>query len=174
MNVTTTGIAVAVALAVVAVFFIFPGFSPFSVAPQTAPASDLSVTSGQTAATAATTSTSAMTTPDGLQITDNVVGTGATAAAGDSVTVNYVGTLADGTVFDASAKHGSSGFTFALGAGQVIKGWDEGVVGMKVGGTRTLVIPSALAYGSAGVPGVIPANATLTFQVQLLSVTPAQ
>jgi FKBP-type peptidyl-prolyl cis-trans isomerase len=111
-----------------------------------------------------------MTTSDGLQITDTIVGTGAVAEAGDSVTVQYVGTLADGTVFDASANHGTAGFSFTLGAGQVIRGWDEGVAGMKVGGTRILVIPAALGYGSQGIPGVIPANATLTFQVQLVSI----
>ena len=115
-----------------------------------------------------------MTTPDGLQITDEVVGTGATAAAGDTVTVNYVGTLTDGTVFDASANHGTTGFTFPLGAGQVIKGWDEGVAGMKVGGTRKLVIPPSLGYGSQAVGGVIPANATLIFEVQLLNVSGAK
>jgi peptidylprolyl isomerase len=117
-----------------------------------------------------------MTTSDGLEITDEVVGTGATAAAGDSVTVNYVGALTNGTVFDASANHGTTGFTFTLGTNppQVIQGWDEGIVGMKVGGTRELVIPAALAYGSQSPSPAIPANSTLVFQVQLLSVTPAQ
>lgn len=107
-----------------------------------------------------------------LDVTDEVVGTGTVAAAGDSVTVNYVGTLTDGTVFDASANHGSQGFTFTLGAGQVIKGWDEGIVGMKVGGKRKLVIPPSLAYGANGMAGVIPPNATLTFEVELLNVQP--
>ncbi len=110
--------------------------------------------------------------PDGLQITDETVGTGTEAIPGDRVTVNYVGMLADGTVFDASANHGNQGFTFPLGAGQVIKGWDEGVSGMKVGGKRKLVIPPNLAYGANGVPGVIPPNAALTFEVELLSVQP--
>ena len=105
-----------------------------------------------------------------LEMKDEVVGTGATAVAGDTVTVNYVGSLTDGTVFDASANHGTTGFTFALGAGQVIKGWDEGIVGMKVGGKRILVIPPSLAYGDQAVGNVIPANATLVFEVDLLNV----
>jgi peptidylprolyl isomerase/FKBP-type peptidyl-prolyl cis-trans isomerase FkpA len=105
-----------------------------------------------------------------LIIEDEVVGTGAEAKAGDSVTVHYVGTLTDGTVFDASRNHGDQGFTFSLGAGQVIKGWDQGVAGMKVGGKRKLTIPSDLAYGSRAVGGVIPANATLVFEVELIGV----
>ena len=109
-----------------------------------------------------------------LEVKDETVGTGAAAQAGDSVTVNYVGALTDGTVFDASANHGSSGFTFTLGAGQVIQGWDQGIVGMKVGGKRELVIPASLAYGAQGIPGVIPPNATLVFQVELLKVQAAK
>ena len=105
-----------------------------------------------------------------LQITDEVIGTGATAVAGDSVTVNYVGSLTDGKVFDASANHGTTGFTFNLGAGQVIKGWDQGIAGMKEGGKRQLVIPASLAYGDQAVGGVIPANSTLIFEVELLKV----
>ncbi|MSU74552.1 FKBP-type peptidyl-prolyl cis-trans isomerase [Candidatus Kaiserbacteria bacterium] len=105
-----------------------------------------------------------------LMMKDEVVGTGAVAAAGDSVTVNYVGSLTNGTVFDASANHGTTGFTFNLGAGQVIKGWDQGVAGMKEGGKRLLVIPASLAYGDQAVGGVIPANSTLIFQVELLKV----
>jgi len=110
---------------------------------------------------------------DQLQATDETVGTGAIAESGDTVTVDYVGSLTDGTVFDASANHGSSGFTFTLGAGQVIPGWDQGIVGMKVGGKRQLVIPASLAYGAQGVPGVIPADATLVFEVTLRSVQKA-
>lgn len=159
MNNLTTGIAVALALAVVAVFFIFPGLSPFQK-PATAPAG--------TTTTAAATTTMEQATQ--LQVTDDVVGTGAVAQAGDTVTVNYVGSLTNGTVFDASADHGSQGFTFTLGAGQVIKGWDEGIVGMKVGGKRTLVIPASLAYGDRAVGNVIPANSTLVFQVELMKV----
>lgn len=111
---------------------------------------------------------------DGLQITDEVVGTGTEAVAGDTVTVNYVGSLADGKIFDASANHGNQGFTFVLGAGQVIKGWDEGVAGMRVGGKRKLVIPPSLGYGSQSVGnGLIPPNSTLVFQIELLGVQSA-
>lgn len=106
-----------------------------------------------------------------LKIEDEVVGTGDEAKAGDTVTVHYVGTLTNGTVFDASRKRGDQGFTFALGRGQVIKGWDQGVAGMKVGGKRRLTIPSNLAYGSQAVGGVIPANSTLIFEVELLKVS---
>ena len=105
-----------------------------------------------------------------LTMKDEVVGTGAEAKAGDEVTVDYVGSLTNGTVFDASKNHGTSGFTFGLGAGQVIKGWDQGVVGMKVGGKRMLTIPASLAYGDRAVGGVIPANSTLIFEVTLLKV----
>ena len=100
------------------------------------------------------------------------MGTGAPAVAGDSVTVNYVGALTDGTVFDASANHPEtvSGFTFPLGAGQVIQGWDQGIVGMKVGGKRLLVIPASLAYGDQAIGNVIPAGSTLVFEVELLKV----
>ncbi len=103
-----------------------------------------------------------------LQIKDVTVGTGPTAENGDVVTVNYVVTLDNGTTFDSSYAR-KQPFTFTLGAGQVIKGWDLGVAGMKVGGTRTLVIPPDLGYG-AQVSGPIPANSTLHFTVQLLSV----
>jgi FKBP-type peptidyl-prolyl cis-trans isomerase len=108
-----------------------------------------------------------------LQITDVKVGTGAEAKNGDTVSVLYTGSLDDGTVFDASAKHGNQPLSFTLGStgpGSVIEGWNLGVVGMKVGGTRELVIPPELGYGAQGYPGVIPPNATLHFTVQLLSV----
>ncbi len=110
--------------------------------------------------------------PTELTSTDIVVGTGATAEAGSVVTVDYTGMLPDGTVFDAASRHpdANGGFTFNLGAGQVIKGWDQGVVGMKVGGERRLIIPPTLAYGDQAVGGVIPANATLIFDVKLLKV----
>ena len=112
----------------------------------------------------------AMPTTSGVDIKDSVVGTGAAAQAGDSVTVNYVGTLTDGTVFDSSISRNQP-FTFTLGAGQVIRGWDEGLVGMKVGGTRQLTISPDYAYGAQAI-GPIPANSTLIFQVQLLKVAP--
>jgi FKBP-type peptidyl-prolyl cis-trans isomerase FkpA len=104
---------------------------------------------------------------DKLQIIDQKVGTGATVKPGDTVTVDYTGTLADGTVFDSTAKQGGQPATFPLN--QVIQGWQEGIPGMKVGGTRKLVIPGPLAYG-ANPPAGIPANATLTFVIQLLAV----
>ena len=108
------------------------------------------------------------TTPDGLQYWDIKAGTGATAASGQKVTVNYTGWLTSGKQFDSSV--GKKPFTFTLGAGQVIKGWDEGVAGMKVGGKRQLRIPPELAYGSRGAAGVIPPYSTLIFDVELLGV----
>jgi FKBP-type peptidyl-prolyl cis-trans isomerase len=110
-----------------------------------------------------------ITTQTGLQYQDLVVGNGAQAVAGKSVTVHYTGTLQDGTKFDSSLDRNQP-FVFTLGAGQVIPGWDEGIAGMKVGGKRKLVIPPNLAYGAQGYPPVIPANATLTFDVELLDV----
>jgi FKBP-type peptidyl-prolyl cis-trans isomerase len=109
------------------------------------------------------------TSPSGLQYEDTVAGTGPEASAGKTVEVHYTGTLADGTKFDSSHDRRAP-FSFKLGAGQVIKGWDEGVAGMKVGGTRKLVIPPNLGYGSRGAGGVIPPNAQLTFVVELLKV----
>src|SRR5512144_2719096 len=96
-------------------------------------------------------------------------GAGAEAKAGNTVTVHYVGTLTDGTKFDSSRDRGE-GFTFKLGAGQVIKGWDQGVAGMKVGQLRKLTIPPELAYGARGFPPVIPPSSTLVFEVELLAV----
>ena len=107
-------------------------------------------------------------TPSGLRITDLEVGSGAEAIAGQTVTVHYRGTLTNGEQFDAS--YGRGPFSFRLGGGQVIKGWDEGVAGMKVGGKRRLVIPPDLGYGSRGAGGVIPPDATLIFEVELLKV----
>lgn len=103
-----------------------------------------------------------------LVVEDIVVGTGAEAVAGTNVTVHYTGWLTDGTEFDSSI--GREPFQFALGAGQVIPGWDQGVAGMKVGGQRRLTIPPDLGYGAAGAGGVIPPNATLVFEVELISV----
>lgn len=107
--------------------------------------------------------------PGGLQYWDIKVGTGATAASGKTVKVHYTGWLTSGRKFDSSVDRGQP-FSFALGAGQVIKGWDEGVAGMKVGGKRQLRIPPEMGYGAKGAGGVIPPNATLIFDVELLDV----
>ena len=109
-------------------------------------------------------------TADGkLEFTDEVAGTGDEAVDGKKVTVHYTGTLQNGTKFDSSLDRNSP-FTFTLGAGQVIQGWDQGVKGMKVGGKRKLTIPAHLGYGDRGVGGVIPPNSVLLFEVELLKV----
>jgi FKBP-type peptidyl-prolyl cis-trans isomerase FkpA len=113
-------------------------------------------------------SASAITTADGLIYEDLQVGTGATAQTGNTVSVNYTGWLADGTKFDSSLDRGQT-LDFTLGAGKVIAGWEEGVVGMKVGGIRLLVIPPSLGYGASAYAS-IPANSTLTFEVQLVAI----
>jgi FKBP-type peptidyl-prolyl cis-trans isomerase FkpA len=108
-------------------------------------------------------------TASGLQYEDMKVGTGAEAKAGQNVEVHYTGWLTNGTKFDSSVDRGEP-FVFPLGAGRVIKGWDEGVAGMKIGGKRKLTIPPELGYGARGAGGVIPPNATLVFEVELLGV----
>lgn len=108
-----------------------------------------------------------VTTPSGLQYADTQVGTGATAEAGQVVNMYYTGYLMDGTVFDSNTS--DPGFQFPLGGGQVIAGWDEGIVGMKEGGKRRLIIPAELGYGAGG-SGPIPANATLVFDVELVKI----
>jgi peptidylprolyl isomerase len=174
-QVTSTGIAVALAV-VIALGLLFFGpriFTPFS--PQ---GSLTGTTTPELASTTASASNSMnpissepipTQLPSTLTATDQVVGTGAEAVPGKQVTVNYVGMLPDGSVFDASASHGQP-FTFTLGAGQVIKGWDQGVAGMKVGGKRRLIVPADFGYGPNGYPPVIPPNATLIFDVELLGV----
>ncbi len=120
-----------------------------------------------------TSNTTPITTSSGLQYTDTMIGSGAEAAKGQKVTVHYTGWLynndTQGAKFDSSKDRGDP-FVFSLGAGMVIKGWDEGVAGMKVGGARTLIIPAALGYGARGAGGAIPPNATLKFDVELLGV----
>lgn len=115
-----------------------------------------------------------ITTSSGLQYSDTTTGDGAEATQGQQVTVHYTGWLYEdgkqGAKFDSSKDRGDP-FVFPLGAGRVIKGWDEGVAGMKVGGARTLVIPPALGYGARGAGGAIPPNATLKFDVELLGVS---
>ena len=144
------GVAVTAALAVVALFFIF---NPFTVQQSLNPMNSASVAGG-----------------GGLVVQDEFPGAGAAAQPGDMLTVNYTGKLENGSVFDTSV--GKAPFKFTLGAGQVIAGWDQGLVGMKVGGKRILIVPPALAYGAQGI-GPIPPNATLTFEIELLTITPA-
>lgn len=162
MNITGQGVAVALAVvvALAALFFGPAIFTPFKTASATNPTT---MTASADANSEATSSTPLPTT---LQVSDISAGTGVAAAAGDTITVEYVGALPDGTVFDASKSHGDGTFTFVLGAGKVIPGWDQGLVGMKEGGVRALIIPPDMAYG-AQVVGSIPANSTLIFQVKL-------
>ncbi|MGA2967906.1 MAG: FKBP-type peptidyl-prolyl cis-trans isomerase [Candidatus Levyibacteriota bacterium] len=140
---------------------VYPSPTPVTAAPTNA------MISGQPA-TAGAGMGNMITTADGLQIQDLTVGAGQTAKSGDTVTVNYIGTLESGTKFDSSYDRNQP-FTTQIGVGQVIKGWDEGIVGMKVGGKRKLVIPPSLGYGSQATGG-IPANSTLIFEVELLSI----
>ena len=132
---------------------------------------NLQATSTPTATTA-TPESSVIKMDNGLQIEDLKVGTGPEAKSGYAIAVNYLGTLENGTKFDSSYDRGQP-FQFVLGAGQVIKGWDIGVAGMKVGGKRKLIIPSALAYGEKGI-GPIPPNSILVFEVELLAVQAPQ
>jgi peptidylprolyl isomerase len=148
--------ALAVAIGIVAVIVAYAFFSP---------AGKLGTEKVSEKANAQT-----VTTGSGLKYTDLIVGTGPSPTTGQEVTVHYVGTLTDGTKFDSSRDHGTP-FTFTIGTQQVIKGWDEGVMTMKVGGKRNLIVPPELGYGAAGTPGgPIPPNATLNFEVELLSV----
>lgn len=112
----------------------------------------------------------AVTTPSGLQYVDVKEGNGASPETGNNVTVHYTGTLEDGAKFDSSRDRGEP-LKFRIGVGQVIQGWDEGVGSMKVGGLRILIIPPELGYGARGAGGVIPPNATLIFEVELLEIS---
>jgi FKBP-type peptidyl-prolyl cis-trans isomerase len=112
-----------------------------------------------------------ITTSSGLKYIDEVEGTGESPKTGYKVTVHYTGTLEDGTKFD-SSRDRNQPFTFKIGMGQVIKGWDEGVMTMKVGGKRKLIIPPHLAYGSTGIGDKIPPNSTLVFEIELLEIRP--
>ena len=116
----------------------------------------------------------AVSLPSGLVYQDLVVGNGPMAEEGMAVTVNYTGWLTDGTMFDSSHNEGRQPLTFKIGAGMVIRGWDEGVQGMRVGGRRKLTIPPELAYGQRGYPPVIPPNSTLVFEVEFLGVKQSQ
>lgn len=154
-------IGVAVALVAVTAFIMLGFFNLGGITPTTgeAPQNDAQALLDEISRTG---------TVAELRTVDTVVGTGQAAAAGQEVTVRYIGVLPDGTIFDQSADHGGS-FSFMLGAGDVIQGWDLGVQGMKVGGTRLLAIPPSLGYGDRAI-GAIPANSTLLFQVELVSV----
>ncbi len=158
MNVTSTGIAVALAVVVVLGFFMFGAVNPLA----TAPASEVAGESVTVPTIQTTSETDSM-------ITDTQVGTGAEVVVGSTVVVHYEGRLTDGTVFDSSIPRGQP-FSFTVGAGQVIQGWEQGLLGMKVGGKRTLTIPPELGYGAQAVGGVIPANSTLVFDIELLEV----
>jgi len=113
--------------------------------------------------------TEQITTASGLQYVDEVEGAGASPQTGQSVQVHYTGTFLDGRKFDSSRDRGAP-FSFVIGKGQVIKGWDEGVATMKIGGRRILTVPGHLGYGARGAGGIIPPNATLVFDVELLGV----
>lgn len=140
-----------------------------TIVAQAPSAADLIEPSATTMTENAVPSENVVTTDSGLQYIDIEEGTGATPQRGQKVTVHYTGTLEDGTKFDSSRDRGRP-FDFTIGVGQVIRGWDEGVGTMKVGGRRQLIIPSELGYGARGAGGVIPPNATLIFDVELLGV----
>ncbi len=129
------------------------------------------VTATATATAPAPAAPAAPAADEKLVVVDVAVGKGAEAKAGDKVSVHYTGTLTDGKEFDSSRKHGKP-FDFLLGRSQVIKGWDQGVAGMKVGGRRKLTIPPSLGYGARGAGGLIPPNATLQFDIELLGINP--
>ncbi|HTQ02862.1 MAG TPA: FKBP-type peptidyl-prolyl cis-trans isomerase [Polyangiaceae bacterium] len=142
-----------------------------------APAPTAAATPAETATTAAVATASAEPASSAAAVTklvkeDVKVGKGAAAKTGDTVKVHYTGTLMNGSKFD-SSRDRNEPFEFKLGAGMVIKGWDEGVVGMKVGGQRKLTIPSDMAYGPSGHPPVIPPNSPLVFDIELLEIVPS-
>jgi FKBP-type peptidyl-prolyl cis-trans isomerase len=170
-------IAVAVALVAAAIlffggniwnFFFGNSVSSSSTISATAPLTNNPTNATTTSGSVTSTTMQNISTTKGIEIYDEQVGTGAEAVAGKTVSAHYIGTLTDGTKFDSSVDRGQP-FEFPLGAGRVIKGWDIGIAGMKVGGVRRLVISPELAYGAQAI-GPIPANSTLIFEVQLVAV----
>lgn len=166
MNVTATGVAVALAIIVAFGLLVFgPGmYNPFNTPAEDTTMLPITMTEDQTQNPPLPEEL-----PTELAVSDTVVGTGAEAQQGSTVSVLYTGMLPDGTVFDASSRHGNQPFSFTLGGGQVIQGWDQGLTGMKEGGKRRLIIPPSMGYGSQDL-GVIPPNSTLIFDVELLEV----
>lgn len=166
MNVTATGIAVALAVLVAFGLLVFgPGmFAPSTMSSNQDILLPNTMTEPENQGAAIP-----ETLPTELSVSDEVVGTGAEATPGATVSVRYTGMLPDGSVFDTTAARNNEPFTFVLGQGSVIQGWDQGLVGMKEGGKRRLIIPPAMGYGAQGI-GPIPPNATLIFDVELLSV----
>lgn len=162
-------IYIAIAIVIIAGIAWSAKRQPSGPEPSPSPTATATATPSQSASPAASPAGKKMKLQNGLEIQDIVVGTGAQAKAGMVVSVHYTGTFADGKKFDSSLDRGQP-FSFTLGAGEVIQGWDIGVEGMKVGGKRKLIIPPALAYGAGGVPGAIPPNSTLYFDVELLAV----
>jgi len=156
-----TSVVIGVLLLVVFAYFIF-GLNGSASSPQA------DSTSNSTAMDIQQVSPQQTNSNEKLQITDEKIGTGTAVKKGDTVEINYVGTLTNGKKFDASADHGGP-FTTQIGVGQVIQGWDQGIIGMKVGGKRKLVIPPSLGYGDQAA-GSIPPNSTLIFQVELVGI----
>lgn len=167
----TTYIVVILAIAVVIIFIAlgFMGFNLFGSGSSAAPAASSSDDSAALQSVLQTLKQNGTVTQ--LQGVDIQEGTGDAVQAGDTVDVLYTGMLTDGSVFDASSLHGNQPFRFTVGTGYVIKGWDQGLVGMKAGGKRILVIPPELGYGAAGMGSAIPPNATLVFEVVLVDRT---
>ena len=149
-----------------------------SAGPSASPGADDFYAGGGVTSCSATATPPCVTYPDGLRVIDLKTGTGEVAKKGQMAEVQYTGWLTDATSFDSSRKPGRTSFTFQIGQSQVIAGWDEGVPGMKVGGKRKLVIPAALGYGAAGQTDpstgatIIPGNATLVFDIELISLKP--